>query len=761
MNIYAKLLDLKTRFIFSLVLFLGLGLSVMVYLSAQRVATTTQNLVDHNIPQYQLVEKFRSNLIDQERLLYEYYATDNGLLYQTDDSGHNFTSQSIKTKALLTQLASELNADKRITQLSYLLSYMDQEALMLHANMASTHTNWDQARSSLSKIADFRNDSEPLLVSLHEDIKQAVQQAYEENNEQLQTTNITVFIYSFSLIIISYFVARLLKSYVLESAKSKRLALFPMANPNPIISLDNTLTITYTNPATHRLMEKVCAEGNLSPTCLLPTSYQQDFSAHLAQGDEHFQIEYAINSTFLLANIHWHGLKGGFDVHIQDITAQKMAQRKLTFQAFHDQTSGLANHHQLLTHLDELVQQGLSFSLGMLEIRHFNQLLAGQGIEASLTLVKTFSEQLNKSILQFEKTDNFQLFHISQHVFGLIILNQTDVNALEQTCKLIEVEIEKPISTECGELKIELDFGFSCYPQHGQHKTDLLKHTRAALDQAIEHEHSTFVIYSDNLGLLLDKRLNLQNELSYALTKQEICLNFQPQYDIQNQKLIGMETLVRWHHNGQWISPAEFIPIAEQSGLIIKLGDWILLQACIFTKTLLEQGYDLVVAVNISPRQFRHPDFIKTVSSTINQVNIPAKNLELEITEGVILGNEHDTIEVLDQLRSLGVQLSIDDFGTGYSSLSYLTHFPIDKLKIDQAFIKELELNPKDQSIVQTIIDLGRNLNLTLIAEGVEKQKHWDLLHQMGCHEIQGYFYSKPLTADAFINFLQTTNKSN
>ena len=225
--------------------------------------------------------------------------------------------------------------------------------------------------------------------------------------------------------------------------------------------------------------------------------------------------------------------------------------------------------------------------------------------------------------------------------------------------------------------------------------------------------------------------------------------------------MIGIETLVRWRHDDNIVSPAEFIPLAEQSGLIVPIGQWILQQACIFTSKLVRQGFsDIVVAVNVSPRQFSHPGFIQSVKSVLADNQLPAKNLELEITEGVIMHNEEGTLAALHQLKSLGIQLSIDDFGTGYSSLSYMKRFPVDKLKIDQSFIRDMHQNAEDKALVKTIVTMGKSLGLTLIAEGVEESEHVEFLREIACDEIQGYWFSRPLEADDLLKFLHRQQDS-
>jgi EAL domain-containing protein (putative c-di-GMP-specific phosphodiesterase class I) len=263
------------------------------------------------------------------------------------------------------------------------------------------------------------------------------------------------------------------------------------------------------------------------------------------------------------------------------------------------------------------------------------------------------------------------------------------------------------------------------------------------------------VVFDPELGAKLAYQQQLTVDLVKAISLQEFELYFQPQLSLHTRQIIGAEVLIRWQRNGQWVSPAEFIPLAESAGLIVELGDWILQTACEKARSYFSDSYqNAVVAVNISPLQFGRPDFLDKVRDVLKTSGLAPKNLELEITEGVIIYNEQETIDTLVALKELGVKLAIDDFGTGYSSLSYLKKFDIDKLKIDQSFIRSIQIDRADQSIVRTIIELGRNFELQLIAEGVEEQSQLNLLKSMGCDEIQGYFFSRPLPETDFEKFL-------
>jgi EAL domain-containing protein (putative c-di-GMP-specific phosphodiesterase class I) len=262
----------------------------------------------------------------------------------------------------------------------------------------------------------------------------------------------------------------------------------------------------------------------------------------------------------------------------------------------------------------------------------------------------------------------------------------------------------------------------------------------------------------------VQQRFQLLNDLREALDKNELMLYYQPQLDLKTQRVIGAEALLRWFRpdnskeGGSFISPAVFVPIAEQSGLVIPMGEWVMREACKTARGWLDQGINMRVAVNVSGAQFQQSDLVATTKAILAETGLPAQNLELEVTESAFMHDVQKTIGVLNDLHRLGVELAIDDFGTGYSSLSYLRQFPIDRLKIDQSFIKNALENPDDAAIARTIIALGHSLSLRIIAEGVETSDHERFLLTHDCDEVQGYRYSRPVPNDKMLAFVRGYN---
>lgn len=339
----------------------------------------------------------------------------------------------------------------------------------------------------------------------------------------------------------------------------------------------------------------------------------------------------------------------------------------------------------------------------------------------------------------------FILREIRQPEDAMVVVNKLISSLAER------FEIEK------NELFVTVSIGITLYPDDGESAQILIKNADIALTRAKGAGRDNYQFYKSDMGSQVDRRLLLEKNLHLALDRQEFVLHYQPKIDLRHNRVVGMEALVRWNHpESGMVSPGEFIPVAEESGLIIPMSAWILTAACRQTQAWIEAGYGpLKVAVNLSPRQFRQPTLFETISTTLQETGLSPHSLELEITESMMVRDVEDAILVLDKLRSLGLSIAMDDFGTGYSSLHYLKRFPIQTLKIDKSFINDVSSHADDAAIIQAIIAMSKSLGLRVVAEGVETQEQLDFLRQNECDEIQGYFYSRPLPVEAFTRFLQ------
>lgn len=312
--------------------------------------------------------------------------------------------------------------------------------------------------------------------------------------------------------------------------------------------------------------------------------------------------------------------------------------------------------------------------------------------------------------------------------------------------------------------QVRASIGVATFPDDGIDPDQVLKNADIALNRAKEEGRDLIKEYSEDFDRVVQQRFQMLRDLREAMERDQLDLFYQPQLDLKTGHVIGAEALIRWwkpnnsKEGGAYISPAEFIPIAEQSGLIVPIGEWVTLRACRAAAQWAKDGHNIRIAVNVSGAQFYQSDIVAYVSKVLAETGLNPHMLELEVTESVFMEDIQHTIKILQDLHNLGVELAIDDFGTGYSSLSYLRQFPIDRLKIDQSFIRNALNNPDDAAIARTIVALGHSLNLKVIAEGVETRDHEKFLMDHGCDEVQGFRYSKPIPNDKFTAFITTYN---
>jgi EAL domain-containing protein (putative c-di-GMP-specific phosphodiesterase class I) len=303
--------------------------------------------------------------------------------------------------------------------------------------------------------------------------------------------------------------------------------------------------------------------------------------------------------------------------------------------------------------------------------------------------------------------------------------------------------------------------GVSLFPLDGEDSHTLLKNAGAALYKAKKSGGANYQFYTADMHELATRRLELETSLRRAIQNEEFLLHYQPRVSIDSLDITGVEALVRWQHPQLGlVSPSEFIPLAEDTGLIVPIGEWVLRTACLQARRWRDEGFaPLKIAVNISARQFHDRDLSETVIRILDETGLPPKYLELELTESSIMQSAEFALDVLTRLKSMGINISIDDFGTGFSSLASLKRLPIDALKIDQSFVRDATADSDDAALVMAIITLGHNLRLQVIAEGVETEDQLKLLQLLRCDEIQGYFFSKPLPAETLVTLFDSRSE--
>lgn len=446
-----------------------------------------------------------------------------------------------------------------------------------------------------------------------------------------------------------------------------------------------------------------------------------------------------------------------------DITNLKHTEERLAYLANHDTLTGLPNRMMLTAHISHAIEgakrNDKKIALLLLDLDRFKNVNDSFGHIAGDDLLTQLAYKLKTKL-----RGNDMIARLGGDEFVILLEDISQPEYAAKVAKNVIEIINEPweLNQQNAVVSVGTSIGISIYPDHGDNAQDLLKHADAAMYQAKNSGRGTVRYYSEQLTRQARRRLKLESRLREAIDNNELRLHYQPKLDVFSGKVTGAEALVRWiDPKAGMIMPNEFISIAEETGLIKKLGAWVLNEACRQGKEWLNNGIQLTIAVNISATQLYDDDITKTIRDTLKKTGFPAKNLELELTESILMRREAESIKKLYQIKELGISLAVDDFGAGYSSLSYLRRFPLDVLKVDRSFIADLDDDKDDRAITATIIGIGRTLNLTVVAEGVETTSQLNFLESHGCHQYQGFYASPPLEAALFEAFIKEYKGNN
>lgn len=422
--------------------------------------------------------------------------------------------------------------------------------------------------------------------------------------------------------------------------------------------------------------------------------------------------------------------------------------------AFYDTLTKLPNRERLREILNETLQKpvGLPTTLALIDIDHF--------AETNDTLGHKFGDQLLLAVatrLQSRLGHHLIVARVSGDTFA-VLGDESQV-----TPEAIFAQFERPFSISAQQVQLSATVGLMRLSEHAGNGAEALKNAQIALKRAKLQQRAGHLYFSRSMGVDISERVNMMHALREAFEQRQLYVVYQPQIDMRTRMPVGAEALLRWcSEEGKMISPARFIPIAEYSGLIIELGEWVLRQACLETVRLKKNGYDhFMISINVSQVQFRHPQFLNMVKRTLLDTQASPHCIELEITESMAMEDPEALIALLDQITATGISIAIDDFGTGFSSMSHLQKLSVDRLKIDRAFVTEITESARGSSIAEAIIQLGRNLDLDVIAEGVENERQAAILSELGCAYGQGYLFATPLTSDKLDEWLGQYDQSN
>ncbi len=552
------------------------------------------------------------------------------------------------------------------------------------------------------------------------------------------------------------------------------------ANSNEaIIITDRHLNVVNSNPAFYRLIGYSSDQliGKKPKFFVSPKQYNSEFigtikSALEAEGYWQGEIDYIHKDGS--TRTAWSGVSAMLNddndvqrliIILSDITDRKSIEANIHRLAYYDSLTGLANRSQLNAHLKNMLasaqESNEAFALLFLDLDRFKPINDTMGHPAGDLVLIDVAKRLANSVKQMDL-----VCRMGGDEFTIALTPQPNSQAAAEVAlsvghRILE-QLSQPYYVDKQEVFLSGSIGIAIYPQDGLSVTELLKNADMAMYHAKDLGRNNVQFYKLSMNEKAKKQLEIENDLRHVVERQELELYYQPQHSANTSVAVAAEALLRWNHPVKGLMiPDQFISIMEDSGLIVSIGQWVLEQACRQFMQWDAQGLGLKrIAVNVSARQFHQKDFASMVSNAIEQTGIQAHQLELELTESILIQDLNQTLSILHSLRAMGVRIAIDDFGTGYSSLNYLKQFPVDTLKIDRTFIQNLPDNTDDAQITRTIIAMAHNLGMGVIAEGVETAEQLAFIQSTQCEEVQGFYFSKPLPAALLIDHLQGKSRS-
>lgn len=737
-------LKLRIIALYALVLALGLGFTWRIYQDSRALYAATVPLAEQDLPVLGSLSALRASVVAQEPILYEYYAT--------ADSARFHLRWQVNRQAIAdhgVKVRRDFPQHPRLASIDAHSAHIGLLAAELDRTLGTKHVDWDQARALLEEISRHAQEINIHLDNLAEDVHARVEGRAAMARASVDAIYRAALFYGIGVFLLALTAGYFLNRHLAGARERQRLAMFPERNTHPVFELGLKGEILYANPGAR--LTSATLDSGASPAALLPPNIHARLTELLDKGAETGHWAYGALGREFEAGVHYLPDFARFHVYLSDVTAREEARRHLAWLAHHDPLTDLPNRRRFLEDITAAVTEGGTGAVALLSIDRLRRIVDGVGHRVVDQLLIAVSHRIMQTLEETAPLcPHAGLYRFEGAVFGLLLpCLETDA-APSTLARKIASAFEAPVYVNGQSFHLGVSIGASLFPADDGDAVNLISHADRALQQA--RGHGGYRAYDRELSILAKERLELEHHLRHALAREELFLAYQPQVEVASGRIVGAEALLRWRHPTRGlIPPARFIPLAEETGLIIPIGAWVLKTACAQARRWLDDGLPpLTMAVNLSARQFESEQLAEEIADILKTTGLPPQALELEVTESMAMEDVERSIRTLQALKALGTRISVDDFGTGYSSLAYLRRLPIDKLKVDQSFVRALEDDPASAMLVQAIVDLGHSLNLAVIAEGVESQGQLAFLQGIGCEEAQGYWFSRPVEGNDF-----------
>ena len=727
--------------LFALVLALGLLASYMVYQSVQEVSRSSEALVERSMADLQGLDAFRTDLLEHERLAYEAYGA-----IQPDALADRQAAVAQRIKEQWSRLSEWGLGRTSRKDLETHWSAIRTQTNKLYANLSAESTDWDAARAQLEAITEHRRAMTPTLEDLATSLQAAAREANKANQANLAFLNRMVVLYTAAIFFIAIGVGLVFLRILRLNRENRALAEFPARNPNPVLKLGPKTDVRYANPAADELARSLAASHTGEDLL--------DSATHQAIADDpHARREAERGDRRLLFEWDWLPDLGTYHVYARDITEQRRAEESLRRMAYEDGVTGLPNREGLLAALADLCASERPAVI-IVSLERFDRLVAQSGFQEADALLARVGQALQEAA-QTHWGENVLVGRLDGALFGVVVPEGEAVSPA--AVEALRAELPREMRTPHALFQTEYRTGIR-RSEAGEDQPEaeaLLRDANTALIAADQDSAVRVVDHDRALQEAEEGRGRIEACLRDALREERgLELYIQPKLRLSDGAISGGEFLVRWQDPDLGrVSPGDFIPVAEQSGLILDLGQWILDRAADYLADWQADpdAAGMQAAVNVAAPELYDAGWAEGVLDRLRARDLPGHLLEVEVTERVLAGTKDSpTLTNLHRLREAGVSIAVDDFGTGYSSLGYIHRLPIDRVKVDKQFVDPLPVAADSISLARVVVEMADGLGLTTIAEGVEHGEQADALRAMGATFVQGFLYTRPLPAADF-----------